>query len=158
MKNFFKCLLFTLTIVLSLGFITGCTTSSKNKTYTLGDTFEFDDLKITLGTNLVYTTMNDKYSDYYKKTVIKIPVTIENLKDESHGLNMFYYNFFGSNGTEINEISIYYENDGIDNAGDLRKGASYTKYFYVIYDGDGTYALELENWVEKITVEFEVKK
>ena len=155
MKKLFKFLL----IVLSFTFVlTGCTSSSENKTYSLGDTFEFDDLKITVGTKLSYITMNNEYSDYYKKTVIKIPVTIENLHDETHSLNMFYYRFFGSQGTETNEISLYYDNDGISNAGDLRKGASYTKYFYVIYDGDGTYALEFDDWSDKITIEFDVKK
>ena len=28
----------------------------------------------------------------------------------------------------------------------------------MIYDGDGTYAIEFDDWSEKITVEFEVKK
>lgn len=133
------------------------TESNKKNTYGLNETFTFDELEITLGSEVTYTKVNNKYSDNHGKSVVKIPVTIKNLKDETHSLNMFYYKAFGSKGTQLDTLGYYFDNS-VDEAGDLRSGASYTKYFYLLYDGDGTYAIEFDNWAKKITVEFEIKK
>ena len=70
---------------------------------------------------------------------------------------MFYYKVYGSSGTEAKTVTVYFD-DGIDEAGDLRSGASYTKNMYFLYDGDGKYAIEFDNWSSKVTVEFDVKK
>lgn len=133
------------------------TNDSKNK-YSLNETFKFDDLEITIGSNILYTTVSNRFSDYNGKEVVKIPVTVKNLKDETHSLNMFYYKVFGSQGTELDSISSYFDDDCIDYAGDLRSEASYTKYFYFLYDGNGTYAIEFDNWSNKIIVEFDINK
>lgn len=125
--------------------------------YTLDETFKFDDLEITLGSNITFTKINNKYSDNYNKPVIRMPVTVKNIKSETHGLNMFDYEFYGANGTKVDNASSYFD-DCVDYAGDLRSGASYTKYFYFIYDGDGSYAIEFDDWDNKITVEFNIKK
>ena len=82
---------------------------------------------------------------------------MKNNKDENHNLNMFYYKTFGSQGTELDDISAYFD-DEVGWAGELRPGASYTKAFYLLYDGDGTYAIEFNDWFNTVTVEFEVKK
>lgn len=132
--------------------------SSNKNTYGLGETFTFDDLEITMGSEISFTSVKNKYSDHYKDVVVRIPVTVKNLKDETHNLNMFYYTLFGSQGTELEGISAYFDEDCIDWAGELRSGASYTKYFYLLYDGDGVYAIEFDNWSTKITVEFNVVK
>lgn len=125
--------------------------------YELGETFIFDELQITIGTDISFTTVTNKYSDYYKKTIIKIPITVKNLKNETHSLNTFYYNFFGANGTETKDVGYYFD-DAINYAGDLRFSASYTKYFYILYDANGTYAIEFDDWDNAITVEFIVTK
>lgn len=126
--------------------------------YGLGDTFKFDDLEITIGKKLKFTKVKNQYSEYNKKTVVGVPVVVKNLKSETHSLNMFYYNYFGSKGTEVANVFAYFDNS-VDSSGDLRSGAtSKALYFYMIYDGDGTYAIEFDDWSEKITVEFEVKK
>lgn len=132
--------------------------TSKKDNYTLNETFKFDDLEITIEDNISYTTLSNIFSDYNGKTVVKIPVTVKNVKDEAHSLNMFYYKIYGSQGIELKSISTYFSNDSIDYAGELRPGASYTKYFYLLYDGNGTYTIELDNWSKKITVEFDVNK
>lgn len=125
--------------------------------YSLGETFKFDELEITFGTEIGFSKVNNRYSDYNGKTVVKLPITVKNLKKETHGLNMFYYNFYGSQGTEVKDLGNYFDND-VAYAGDLRSGASYTKYVYFQYDGDGTYAIEFDNYSQKIIVEFEIKK
>lgn len=126
--------------------------------YALGKAFKFDDLEITIGSEFTYTIVDNKYSDHHQKEVIKIPVTVKNLSEETHGLNMFYYDFYGSKGTELDSVSAYFSEDSVDFAGDLRTDASYTKYFYVLYDGDGTYTIEFNDFSEKVSIDFEVKK
>lgn len=65
--------------------------------------------------------------------------------------------FNDGNGTELDTLGYYFDNS-VEEAGELRSGASYTKYFYLLYDGNGTYAIEFDSWTEKITVEFEINK
>ena len=45
----------------------------------------------------------------------------------------------------VNNILKGCVDDTVDYAGDLRSGASYTKYLYFLYDGNGTYAIEFNN-------------
>ncbi len=123
----------------------------------LNKPFEFDDLEITISSKYSFDVVDNKFSDYHKQSVVKVPVTVKNLKDETHSLNMFNYSLFGSKGTELENVSSLFD-DGVDEAGDLKTGASYTKYFYLLYDGDGTYSIEFDDWSDKITVNFDVKK
>lgn len=125
--------------------------------YGFNETFIFDDLEITIGSNYTFTKVDNRYSDYHNKTVIKLPITVKNLSSETHGLNMFYYDIYGSYGTEVKKLSTYFD-DTVDFAGDLRSGASYTKYLYFLYDGNGEYAIEFDNHSKKITVEFEINR
>lgn len=136
----------------------GTNNNSNKKNYALDEMFVFDDLEITLGSEVSYTTVSNSYSDHNGKTVVKMPITVKNLKDETHSLSMFYFKIFGSQGTELDSVSSYFDNDCVEYAGDLRTGASYTKYLYFLYDGNGTYAVEFDNWSKKITVEFDVTK
>lgn len=126
----------------------------------LGDTFTFDDLEITLGKDYSFTKVNNQFSDHNNADVIKLPVTVKNLKSESHSLNMFYTKIFGSKGTELDGVSSYFmEDENIDFAGELRSGAAYTKYFHFLYDGDGKYAIDFATLIgKKTTVEFNIHK
>ena len=111
--------------------------NTKKNQYELDKAFKFDGLEITISSQYEFTTLDNEFSDYYNSTVVKVPVTVKNLKDETHSLNMFYINWLGSTGTEVENFSAYFD-DAVEYAGDLRTGASYTKYFYFLYDGDGT--------------------
>lgn len=162
MKKYFRSFAIVLTLLLSITLITGCSTetsdSSKDKEVGLGETFTFDDLEITVGQDISFTKIDNEWSEHDGKEVVKVPVTVKNIKDETHSLNMFYYSFYGSQGTQLNSASSYFD-EGLDEAGDLRSGASYTKYFYFLYDGNGTYSIEFSDvWSPKITVNFEVNK
>lgn len=132
--------------------------ASDSGDYAVNKAFTFDDLEITVGDDVSFTTVTNQYSEYNGKTVVKIPITVKNLKSETHKLNMFYYSVYGANGTETKTVGAYFDDDSVDYAGDLRTGASYTKYIYAIYDADGTYAIEFDDWSTKITVEVEVAK
>lgn len=132
-------------------------TETTKTNYTFNEMFKFDNLEITIGSDYTFTTVDNKFSDYYQKDIVKIPVTVKNISDETHSLNMFYYSIFGASGAENANPSVYFD-DSIDYAGDLRSGGSYTKYFYVLYDGNGTYAIEFNSFFDEKTVEFEIKK
>ena len=156
-----KNLLLVVTLLLSITLITGCSTdndSSSDKTIGLGETFTFDDLEITLENNISFTKIDNEFSDYNGQDVVRLPITVKNIKDETHSLNMFYYSIYGSKGTQLSTVSSYFD-DSIDFAGDLRSGASYTKNLYFLYDGNGKYAIEFnEVWGPKTTIEFDVTK
>lgn len=116
------------------------TTDSNDKKYTskneygFNETFEFDGLEITIGSEYEFTTVNNRYSEYNNQVTIKLPITVKNISQETTGLNMFYYDVYGSQGTEVKSLNSYFD-ENIDDAGDLRSGASYTKYIYFLYDG-----------------------
>ena len=170
MKKVLKGILLIFTLLFSFTLLTGCVEvedgenkekdqKAQKENIKLGDTFEFDDLEITLGKEITFTKIDNEYSEKNGKDVVKLPITVKNLKNETHSLNMFYYKIYGAGGTELDTVNTYFDDDNIDLAGDLRTGASYTKYIYFLYDADGTYAIEFSQFLsDKITIEFEVKK
>lgn len=133
------------------------TRSNNDSDYTLGDTFTFDGLEITLDKEYTFVTVNNQYSEYNNKDVVKIGANVKNISDEKNYLNMFYYSLFGSKGTKLSRITAYFD-ESIDYAGKLKPGASYYKYFYILYDGDGEYSIDFDNYSDEIEVEFNVIK
>ena len=131
--------------------------SKKNKIHALGETFTFDGLELTLDTTYTFVKLKNQFSDLNGSSVMKLGVTVKNVSDEKKGLNMFYYEMFGSQGTQLDSVSAYFDNE-VGFAGDLKPTASYHKFFYILYDGDGHYSIDFDNWSETTTVEFDVKK
>lgn len=119
--------------------------------------FVFDDLEITISSDISFDKVDNRYSDHNGQDVVKVPITVKNLKNETHNLNMFYYDVYGSLGTEIETVGSYFDED-INTAGGLRNGASYTKYMYFLYDGDGDYYIEFDDWSEKLELKLTVNK
>ena len=131
----------------------------KSPTYKTDSPFSFDDLEITIGSEVSYTTVKNEFSEHDKKSVVKVPITVKNNKNESHSLNMFYVKYFGTKGTELDDISSYFiDNECIEFAGELMPGASYKKYMYFLYDGNGTYTIQFENFTKKIDFKLDIKK
>ena len=136
---------------------TNTNSKSTKKQLTLGDTFTFDNLELTLDKTYSFVTLKNQFSEHNGASVIKIGVNVKNTSSEKHSLNMFYYEMFGSKGTELDNVSSYFDNN-IDFAGDLKPGASYKTNFYLLYDGDGKYSIDFEKLFEEKSVEFEIKK
>lgn len=130
--------------------------NSTKKVYGFNEAFVFDNLEITIGSNYAFEVVQNHFSEYNNQSAIKLPITVKNLSNDTHGLNMFEYDVYGSKGTEAQDLGAYFD-ENIDHAGDLRSGASYTKFLYFLYDGDGKYAIEFDNYSTKITVEFEIR-
>ncbi|MBR1884475.1 MAG: hypothetical protein IJ809_06080 [Clostridia bacterium] len=125
------------------------------KVYGFNEKFIFDKLEITIGNNYEFTILDNQFSEYNNSQVVKLPITVKNISNDTHGLNMFYYKIYGSRGTEVNNFSSYFD-ECIEYAGDLRSGAEYTKYLYFLYDGNGKYVIEFKNYSQKLEVEFEI--
>ena len=138
------------------------TTAEEKKELSFGSTFTFDDLEITIGNaeNITWAKIENQYSDKNGADVIVLPVTVKNLKDETHSLNMFYYSFYGSAETELGSVSSYFSDTDIGFAGDMRSGASMTSAFHILYDGDGDYYIEFSQFypTEKIEVKLPITK
>lgn len=131
------------------------TSTTQNNKYGLGDTFVFDGLELTFDSNYSFATIENRYSEHNGKSVIKLGVNVKNVSSQKNYLNMFYYDLFGSQGTELDSITSYFD-DTIDYAGDLKPRASYKSYFYILYDGDGKYSIDFDNYSQEISVEFNV--
>lgn len=129
----------------------------EKKEYTFGSTFEFDDVEITIGTAIEWTKVSNQFSDKNGKAVIKLPVTIKNVSDETHGLNMFYYKFYSPAGTKIETVSAYFKDD-ISSVGEMRSGAEKQAYIHILYEDDGDYYIEFNNYKDKLEVKLPIKK
>jgi len=143
---------------------TGNQEVTQNAGLTLGDTFTFDGssgkMEITIGTGIEWFTVDNEYSDNYGDTVFRIPITVHNVGDETGGLNMFDFNFYGTNGTRLNDISFYFD-DSVSEAGDMRAGATQESFMYILFDGDGEYVIEFEagfGFGDKAEVVFNVQQ
>ena len=130
--------------------------SSTTPTY--GDTITFDDLEITFNDDVTWTVLNNKFSDNDGAIVFLVPIMVKNLKSESHNLNMFYYKQYGVYGTQLNDLSMYFDGD-IAFAGDMRSGAKTDAHMTFLYDGDGDYYVEFATFLsDTVEVRLPIKK
>ena len=165
-----SCLLLVLFVLLSVLLMTGCVINTTNsdlssnkpekekKTYGLEEKFVFNDLELRLGKNISFVTIDNIFDENNGKTVIKVPITIKNLKNESQTLSSWDYKVFNPSEVETKTYGYYFD-ESVEEAGDLRPNASYTKYIYILYEGNGKYIIEFDDWFyEKVEAEFEIKK
>ena len=118
---------------------------------------KFNDLELTFG-EYSFTEVDNRYSEHDGATVVRIPVTIKNVSRDPQALYSFYYKLFGTSGVESADIG-YYFSDDVSLGGELLQDTSYTKYFHIVYDGDGVYTIVLDNFLyDKDTIKIEVKK
>ena len=132
-------------------------TEEKSKDLTFGDTFTFDDLEITISDQINWVKLDNQFSENNGADVIEIPVTIKNLKDQTHGLNAFYYNFYGPDGNKLDSVFSYFDND-VFSAGDMRSGSTQNTYFHLLYAGDGDYYIEFSFMSDPISVKIPILK
>ena len=107
------------------------------------------------GGDISFTTVSNKYATYYGKDIVRIPLTIKNLSKEAQHLSTYGVTVFGSKGTEVETADAYFDDSLSWKAGDLDTGASYTKAFYAVYDGNGTYKVDFDG---KVKLVIEVNK
>ena len=72
---------------------------------------------------------------------------------------MFYYKFFGSKGNELDSVGSYFSDEGdIDSAKEMRPGSSQNTHMHILYDGDGDYYINFDNFHEKLEVKIPIVK
>lgn len=131
---------------------------NENDILTLGSTFEFDGLKITFGSEAGWGKITSEFSSNYGKDVIYVPITIENISEKAHGLNVFYYTCYSPAGIELDDLSMEFKDD-LFWLGDLRSGAIVDTKIYMLYEGDGDYYMEFsKGFGETIEVKIPITK
>lgn len=118
-------------------------------------TFTFDGLEITIGTELSFGVYENKYSEYNGEAYFAIPVSVKNISAETSRLSAVYIDCFDLTGVETRIFLTSYDSDIFN---DLRPGASVSGHIDMRYDGDGDYYIEFFNYSEKIEVKIPVEK
>lgn len=135
----------------------GSSGTSKTQEVTLGDTFTFDGLEITFGAVYGFSTIDNEFSAHNGKEAIRIPIALKNTTGETKSLNIFYYKFFGPSGNELDIVGTLFDDD-ISYAGEMRSGATMESFVYLLYDGDGDYYAEFDNFSSKVEVKMPLAK
>ncbi len=134
-------------------FLSGCGKDTQENSYKQGETFSF------MGLNL---TVEEEYffaDGIGGKTLIKIPMKIENTSNRMNKLKETYISVNGPSGSNIKTDGGMMKKDGITQAEDLREGEFYTKYLYVDYAQDGIYTLVFNDFTSSsIKVEVNIAK
>lgn len=115
------------------------------------------DFEVTFYSQYSLDKVDNRYSDYYGKEVIRIPVKAKNIGSETQGINSFYLKCFGSKGTELDGISYYFD-DSLETSGELRPGAEISCALYLLYDGDGDYCVLFDDWSNNVEVILPITK
>ena len=127
------------------------------ETSAVGEDIIFDNLIINISKKYEILTLDNNYSIYNGKKVIKIPVKITNKSDKNHSLNLFNYYIYDDYGNNIDEVAGYYD-ESLYYAEDLKKDESYIKYIYALYYGNDSYIIRFSNKEKTINIKYTIKK
>lgn len=130
----------------------------KGKTVSLNETFEYEDFEITIGNGITFPKNDNQYDKDYGKTLIRVPVTIKNIKNETNSTASLITEMIYPNGDVGYDGYSYYFDDSIVKLSDLKQRETKTVYLYYLYTGDGTYTIRFNNLKNNIDVVFNVKK
>jgi len=147
-----KIILVTMTIF-SFILLTACGDNTRE----LGDTFEFDDLEITLSEDIGFTRLRRRWSDHDGSYVFYIPITVTNIGDGSHGLNEWSYTVYSPDGMSIDSLGWYFEETNISSVGNIQPDTTKDGHIYILYAEDGEYIIEFDNFDTTIEVHFELE-
>ena len=122
-------------------------------------TVVFDGFQLTLGKNYEIIKDTKTSSAHYGEDVIKLPVTVKNVSASGDHLNMFYYDYYAPDGSEIDSLRNDFGSavDAIDYV-HVNSGDSKLQYFYILYKGNGKYKIKFDNYKEEKSIEFTIKK
>ena len=127
--------------------------------FTLGETFEFDGFEVTIGDDISWGTITDKWTDNrVGEAYFFVPITATNHGDETHGL-AWHFNIFNPNGITSERILHYIDAEDFSETGPVRAGATINSYIHFLFEGNGDYVIEFNNWdVNNVEVIFNVSR
>ena len=118
---------------------------------------KFNKMELVFG-DYSFTEVDNRFSEFNGKIVVKIPVTITNLSNEPNELYFSYYKLFGTSGVETPITLCYYFDDDVSDVGSLLPNKSCVAYFHILYDGDGIYTITFDDYLfDKKMVEIPIK-
>ncbi|MCL1912600.1 MAG: DUF4352 domain-containing protein [Eubacteriaceae bacterium] len=108
---------------------------------TFGDLVTFDGMQLIFGNSIIYSEIDNPYSDMDGQKVFLVPLATKNIREATHGLSMFSFAQYGPSSEKLESVGAYFPSD-ITFAGDMRPGAMHDTYMAFQYCGDGVYSVE----------------
>lgn len=111
---------------------------------------DFDGFKISIDTERTMSTytIDNQFSELNGRTVYGVPMTVENVSDETKGINLFYVKVFGANGTELDPVYAYFT-EAQEFYKEMRPGAKMQTAYYMLDDGSGEYCIVFKSFTEE---------
>jgi len=128
-----------------------------NNNVTLGQTFEIDGLEITFSDNIGYSRVRERFADYNNELIFSIPTTVKNVGTGSNTFNGWMLTVFTPDGTSGNFLDGWmYEEANILAKGAIQPGTIIDGSLYILYDEDGEYIIEFDDYENKVIVKFTI--
>lgn len=87
--------------------------------------------------------VGNQQSKYFSETVIRVPATIKNLRNEPHSLDLPYYSYYDPEGNKLDDLSCeYMDYAEVNWMGELSPDESSEAFFYLLYTMPGTYEIK----------------
>lgn len=108
------------------------------------ESFTTDDFIISITNTYGFSVVNNRFSDYNRKSVVALKISVKNISDENEYFSpLFNIDVYDPDGLELDCLDSYFDNT-VDIK--LRPGAKKTGYFYFPYVGDGEYVINIDPW------------
>jgi len=135
----------------------------ETQTFNIGESFVFDEFEVTIGDGYDWRVVDyDERSTINGLDVIRVPVTITNLSEETRKFNVYSIKVYGPANISVNYSGLmvhFYDDGNIDRAGSMRSGATVDdKFIHFFYDGDGYYHVSFETWNKAWEVRMYIEK
>jgi len=118
--------------------------------FSFGETLVFDNLEITFMGSISFIDVSDE-------RIMRIPVTVTNIGDDTNSFPTWQVTSFGPDGLELGRIPWGAPDDISRPSTNIRPGASRTNYFSLLFDGYGEYIIEFSRWDDTLQVIFSVR-
>lgn len=131
-----------------------------NDNYTFGSSFIYDaycgKFKVSIGENYSFDTIKNQYSDNYGDTVVRIPVTVENIGNETGYFYNGHIEGYNSLGNRSSLSIRSYFDDGRTAYESMRPGAKASGAIYILYSGSGNYYFTFEHTIPTVELKLPI--
>ena len=131
-------------------------TQSNTSEKGLGDTFTFDNLEITVGSTAEVFVADESVDSYEGKEFIKVPLTIKNVGTDENRFKSYNYSIYFGEDYLFKMGTIF--DDSVESSDFIGSGETYNANIYFLYEGDGSYKIELNNYTNIVNIVFDVTK
>jgi len=122
----------------------GAVAESATALVELGETFKFDHLGITLGTEVTWDEVENELTEYNGEAVFQIPMTVVNTSEVTHRLDVTSFRQFGPDGERLAMLGPFFDN-AIGFVDGIEPGTTQEAYMHFLFVGNGEYIVEFQN-------------